>query len=59
MQGWLKRIRLRVPDARVILVSTRADETRQPEIDYGELDRAFPGMVAGRHAVDSKSRDGR
>ena len=55
VKGWLNRIRLRVPDARVILVSTHADEPRQPEIDYGELERAFPGMLAGRHAVDSKS----
>ena len=58
VKGWLKRIRLRVPDARVILVSTHADEPRQPEIDYGELERAFPGMLAGRHAVDSKSGTG-
>ena len=42
VKGWLNRIRLRVPDARVILVSTHADEPRQPEIDYGELERAFP-----------------
>ncbi len=58
VKGWLKRIRLRVPDARVILVSTRADEPRQPEIDYRELERAFPGTLAGHHAVDSKSGTG-
>ena len=58
VEGWLKRIRLRVPDARVILVSTHAGEPWQPEIDYGELERAFPDMLAGRHAVDSKSGAG-
>ena len=58
VKGQLNRIRLRVPDARVILVSTHADERRQPEIDYGELERAFPVMLVGRHAVDSKSGTG-
>ena len=58
VEGWLKRIRLRVPDARVILVSTHADERRPPEIDYAGLDRRFPDMLAGRHAVDSKSGTG-
>ena len=47
VEGWLKRIRLRVPDARVILVSTHADERRPPEIDYVGLDRRFPDMLAG------------
>ena len=58
VKGWLDRIRLRVPDARVILVSTHADEPRPPEIDYRELEGAFPGMLAGRHAIDSKSGTG-
>ena len=58
VEGWLKRIRLRVPDARVILVSTHADERRPPEIDYAGLNRRFPDMLAGRHAVDTKSGTG-
>ncbi len=58
VEGWLKRMRLRVPDARVILVSTHADEPRQPELHYAKLDRRFPGMLAGRHAVDCESGNG-
>ena len=58
VEGWLKRIRLRVPDARVILVSTHADEPRQPELYYAKLDRRFPGVLAGRHAVDCESGNG-
>ena len=58
VEGWLKRIRLRVPDARVILVSTHADEPRQPELDYAELERRFPRTLAGCHAVDSESGKG-
>ena len=58
VEGWLKRIRLRVPDARVILVSTHADEPRQPELDYAELERRFPLTLAGCHAVDSESGNG-
>ena len=58
VESWLKRIRLRVPDARVILVSTHADEPRQPELDYAELERRFPRTLAGCHAVDSESGKG-
>lgn len=58
VEGWLRRIRLRVgPEARALLVPTHCDE-RHPEIDYAALDRAFPGMLAGQFLVDNMSGKG-
>jgi internalin A len=56
VEGWLRRIRLRVGgDARVIVVATHRDE-RQPELDYPSLEQAFPGILSGKYEVDNKSR---
>jgi internalin A len=55
VEGWLRRIRLRVGDARVLLAATHCEE-RQPELDYPHLERTFPGMLAG--AADTDSRTG-
>jgi hypothetical protein len=42
VEGWLRRIRLRVGrDARAVLVATHCDE-RRPELDYPYLERVFP-----------------
>ncbi|MEJ3742634.1 COR domain-containing protein [Actinomycetes bacterium KLBMP 9797] len=58
VESWLRRIRLRVgPEARAILVSTHCDE-RHPELDYPQLDRMFPGMLAGQFSVDNRSANG-
>jgi internalin A len=58
VEGWLRRIRLRVGDqARVIVVATHADE-RFPELDYPHLEQVLPGMLAGQYAVDNKSSTG-
>jgi internalin A len=58
VEGWLRRIRLRVgPDARVLVVATHCDE-RNPELNYPRLQQAFPGMLAGQHAIDSKTLTG-
>ena len=47
VEGWLRRIRLRVGhDARALLVATHCDE-RRPELDYPHLEQVFPGH-AGR-----------
>ena len=53
VEGWLRRIRLRIgQDARALLVATHCDE-RRPELDYPHLQRAFPGMLAGTFETDS------
>jgi internalin A len=56
VEGWLRRIRLRVGrDARALLVATHCAE-RRPELDIPHLEQAFPGMMAG--ALESDSRTG-
>jgi internalin A len=58
VEGWLRRIFLRVGDgARVLIVATHCDE-RRPELDYPDLLRKFPLSLAGQYAVDSSSRRG-
>lgn len=58
VDGWLRRIRLRVGQgARVLVVATHSDE-RNPELNYPRLQQAFPGMLAGQHAIDSKTPTG-
>jgi internalin A len=58
VEGWLRRIRLRVgPDCRVIVVATHSDE-RQPELDFPQLQRTLPGILAGQCAVDNLSGNG-
>ena len=55
VEGWLRRIRLRVgSDARVLLVATHCAE-RRPELDYPHLQRAFPAMLAGAFETDSRT----
>jgi internalin A len=58
VEGWLRRIRLRVGrDARAMLVATHCAE-RRPELDYPHLERAFPGMLAGTFETDSQTGSG-
>ena len=58
MEGWLRRIRLRVGDnARVMIVATHSAE-RLPELDYTHLKETFPGMLVGSFEVDSRTGDG-
>ena len=53
VEGWLRRIRLRVSaDARVIVVATHCDE-RQPELDYKHLERKFPDLLGCHTEVDN------
>ena len=49
LEFWLKSIRLRAPDAKVILVSTYADEGRHPEVDFDDLKRRYGEMIVGDH----------
>jgi internalin A len=60
VEGWLRRIRLRVgTDARVLVVATHCDE-RRPELDYPSLRKTFPTMLVDEspYAVDNCSGTG-
>ena len=58
VEGWLRRIKLRVgPDARTMLVATHCKE-RLPELDYPHLERLFSGMLTGAFEVDTSTGDG-
>ena len=58
VEGWLRRIRLRVgSECRAIVVATHSDE-RQPELDFPQLQRTLPGMLAGQCAIDNLSGNG-
>lgn len=58
VEGWLKRIHLRVGnEADILIVATHCDE-RQPELDYPTIKAAFPDLVVGNHAVDNRSGTG-
>jgi internalin A len=56
--GWMNRVRQRVGDnAKVMLVATHSDEV-EPDLDYAELCRRFPGLLCGHHEVDNKTGRG-
>ena len=58
VEGWLRRIRLRVSqDAKIIIVATHCDE-RHPDLDYPYLKKMFPGLLVGRYEVDNLSSRG-
>ena len=58
VEGWLRRIRLRVSqEARALIVATHCDE-RGPELDYPHLTQIFPRLLVGRYEVDNKSGRG-
>ena len=58
VEGWLRRIRLRVGmDARALVVATHRDE-RHPELDYPQLEQEFPELLAGQYEVDNRSGRG-
>lgn len=58
IDGWCRRIRLRIgSDARVLIVATHADG-RRAELDYPELQRQFGDMLVGSVAVDNQSGTG-
>jgi internalin A len=56
VEGWLRRIRLRVgPDARVLIVATHCANEQYPDLDYPLLQREFPRMLAGHFEVDNQT----
>jgi hypothetical protein len=58
VEGWLRRIRLRVGrDARALVVATHCEE-RYTELDYPQLKYAFPELLVGQHKVDNRTERG-
>jgi internalin A len=58
VEGWLRRIKVRVgTDARVLVVATHCDE-RRPELDYPHLAQLFGAILHGRFSVDNASGNG-
>ncbi|MFD9411294.1 COR domain-containing protein [Streptomyces sp. NPDC059989] len=56
VEQWISRIKLRCGDsARVLVVSTHADEGRPEDIDHSELREKFGPLLVGHQRVDSKS----
>lgn len=55
VEGWLRRIRLRVGEHATVLIVATYGEERYPELDYPSLESTFPGMLAGHFAVDNES----
>ena len=59
VEGWLRRIRLRVgPDARVLIVATHCAGDQHPDLDYPHLQQEFPHMLAGHFEVDNQTGHG-
>jgi GTPase SAR1 family protein len=56
VEGWLRRIRLRVgPNARVLIVATHCAGDQHPDLDYPHLQQEFPHMLAGHFEVDNQT----
>jgi internalin A len=56
VEGWLRRIRLRVgDDSRVFIVATHCSGERHPDLDYPALAREFPKLLAGNFEIDSQT----
>jgi len=56
VEGWLRRIRLRVgSDAQVLVVATHCAGDRHPDLDFSHLRQEFPGMLVGHFEVDNKT----
>ena len=59
VEGWLRRIRLRVgPEAQVLIVATHCAGDQYPELDYPRLQQDFPHMLGGHFEVDNQTGHG-
>jgi internalin A len=58
VQGWLRRIRLRIgSDARILIAATHCADMH-PELDYAQLRLDFPGILLGSFEVDNDTKEG-
>lgn len=58
VEGWIRRIRLRVgPNVYMLVVATHADE-RTPELDFPRLQTEYSPSLLGHYLVDSMSDRG-
>jgi internalin A len=57
IDGWLRRIRLRIKDARVLIIASHCLE-RRPELDYPAIKVQFGEMIVGCLEVDSSTGKG-
>ena len=56
VEGWLRRIRLRVATAgRAFIVATHCSGERQPDLDLPSLKREFGALLGGHFQVDSET----
>ena len=59
VEGWLRRIRLRVgPDAKVLIVATHCGDEQHPDLDYPHLKQEFPQMLVNHFEVDNQTDRG-
>jgi internalin A len=58
VEGWLRRIKVRVGDQAVAMVVATHCAERLPDLDYPRLNRLFPGMLAGAFETDSSTGGG-
>ena len=58
IEGWIKRIRLRIGEhARILIVATFGDE-HSIELDYPGLKRKFGDLLIGHYTIDNRSGNG-
>jgi internalin A len=56
VEGWLRRIRLRVgSNAPVMIVATHCAVDQHPDLDYPHLRQEFPDMLAGHFEIDNQT----
>jgi internalin A len=59
VEAWCKRIRMRIgQQARILVVSTHADEDPPAQLDLPRLQREFANVLVDHVAIDSKSGRG-
>jgi hypothetical protein len=58
VEGWLRRIKLRVRDQAVAMVVATHCAERLPDLDYPDMERRFHGMLVGSFEIDSSTGAG-
>jgi hypothetical protein len=58
VEGWLRRIKLRVGDSAAAMVIATHSSERLADLDYPRMERLFPRLLAGAFRVDSRTGEG-